>query len=105
MESSTEEHAPLNSKLDTIQIPARMMPGFRTNEAIQNKVERNLLFKTWGGLGDQICAEPTIRYAFKEFKDCTISLATEHPGLFDHLPFKKTFDLKDSQPIWEKYFV
>lgn len=88
-----------------IVIPAMQIPQFQTSIAIQNGVETNLLFKTWGGLGDQICSEPALRAAFKYFKGCEISLASEQPTLFQHLPFKNVYDLKRSQPYWEKYFV
>lgn len=94
-----------DSDKDTMTLPAKFIPGFRSDEAIQNGVERNLLFKTWGGIGDQICAEPTLRYAFKEFKDCQISLASEIPELFRHLPWKKIYNLEESQPYWKRYFV
>ncbi len=33
-----------------VAIPAHMHPLFRTQIAIQNGVEKNLLFRTWGGL-------------------------------------------------------
>lgn len=88
-----------------LAIPGFMVGSYRTQKAIERGVEKNLLFKTWGGLGDQICAEPTIRYAIKAFKDCTVSLASEHPELFAHLPLKKVYDLKEYQPLWYKYFV
>lgn len=81
------------------------MPEYRTALAIQRGVERNLLFKTWGGIGDQICAEPTLRYAFKTFKNCEISLASEQPDLFMHLPFKDVINLKKHRPIEENYLV
>lgn len=71
--------------------------------AVQNGNEKNLLFKTWGGLGDEICTEPTLRYALNTFKDCDISLAAERPELFRHLNFKRVFDLKIEKPIWENY--
>jgi ADP-heptose:LPS heptosyltransferase len=90
---------------DLLQIPANFLPGFRTELAIQNRVEKKLLFKTWGGLGDQICAEPTLRFALREFKNCEVSLASENPELFEHLKFKKVFDLKEERPIIEKYLV
>jgi ADP-heptose:LPS heptosyltransferase len=88
---------------DRIVIPATMLPSFRTGIAVQNKVEKNLLFVTWGGLGDQICAEPTLRYALKTFKGCKISLASEHPELFKHLEFDEVFDLKKVQPNYDNY--
>lgn len=95
----------LDLRRDRITIPAHMHPAFRTEHAIQQGTERNLLFRTWGGLGDQICAEPTLRYALKMFKDCRISLETEHPELFRHLKFAQVFDSKEVKPNYEKYFV
>ena len=86
-----------------VTIPAMIHPLFKTQLAIQNGVEKNILFKTWGGIGDQICAEPTLRYALKMFKDCNISLASEHPELFRHLKFHKVFDLKEETPNYKKY--
>lgn len=93
-------------KLDTakrIAIPMQHLPIFRTQIAIQDGVERRLLFKTWGGIGDQICAEPTLRYAIKMFKDCEIYLASELPELFKHLPFKRVFDLREEMPNFSRY--
>lgn len=86
-------------------LPAMMVPSFRSSLAIERGVERNILMKTWGGLGDQICAEPTLRYALKSFKECKVSLASEQPSLFSHLPFERVFNLKKEQPIWEDYFT
>lgn len=91
-----------NSK---VQIPALMHPLFRTEYAIQRGVERKLLFRTWGGLGDQICAEPTLRYALRMFKDCEISLASECPELFSHLDFKRVYDLRKETPNYDNYFL
>jgi ADP-heptose:LPS heptosyltransferase len=88
-----------------LAIPAHMVPGWRTSYAVQRGVEKEILFRTWGGIGDQICAEPTIRFAIKAFKDCNVSLASEHPEFFRHLKFKRVYDLKDHQPIWENYLT
>lgn len=88
-----------------VVIPALMHPLFRTAYAVQRGVEKNLIFRTWGGLGDQICAEPTIRYALKMFKDCDISLASEHPELFRHLKFKRVFNLKEEIPNYDNYYL
>lgn len=87
-----------------IQIHALELPAYRTTYAIQQGIERNIIIVTWGGLGDQICAEPTIRSAIKTFKNCDISLASECPELFQHLQFKDVFDLRKVQPRWEKYY-
>lgn len=92
-------------KNDSITLPINFIPLFRSTIAIQNGVEKNLLFKTWGGLGDQICAEPTLRYALKHFRGCNISLASEKPELFKHLPFDNVIDINEATPNWDKYFV
>ncbi len=81
------------------------IPSFRTQLAIQRGVEKNILLKTWGGLGDQICAEPTLRFALKTFKECKVSLASECPELFSHLNFHEVFDLKKVQPVYENYLT
>jgi hypothetical protein len=86
-------------------IPATYLPMFKTKIAIQKKVHQNLLFKTWGGLGDQICSEPTLRYALRHFTDCKISLAAEKPELFNHLKFHKVFDLNNELPFYSKYLT
>jgi hypothetical protein len=64
---------------------ADQIPFCRIATANQAGVEKNLLFLAGGGLGDQICAEPTIRYALDRFKDCKISVLTHTPDLFRHL--------------------
>ncbi len=96
---------PKLSEKDGFNIPLTWLPSARTGIAIQNGCERNLLFNTWGGLGDQVCAEPAIRYAMKHFKDCKFTLASERPELFQHLNFERSFDLNYEQPFWNKYFV
>lgn len=90
---------------DRVTIPFQQHPLFRTEYAIQNGVEKKLLFRTWGGIGDQICAEPTLRYALKMFKGCEISLASENPELFDHLKFHKVYNLKEERPNYENYLL
>lgn len=102
-EKTVEPKLDLNTA--TMRVPARQMPNFRTAVAVQNGVEKNLLFRTWGGLGDQICAEPTLRYALKTFKECDISLVSERPELFRHLKFKNVYDSKKVRPIYENYLV
>lgn len=82
-----------------------MLQTFRTALAIERGVENNLLLRTWGGLGDQICAEPTLRFALKTFRGCKVSLASEQPELFGHLDFERVYDLRLVQPLWDKYLV
>lgn len=90
-----------------ISIPGSHIPSFRTRVAIQDSVERRIMMRTWGGLGDQICAEPTIRYAIKKFKDCDFFLASEHPGMFKHLHpnFKHIFDINEDDINYNRYFL
>lgn len=92
--------------MDQVIIPAQMMPGFRTMKAIERGVESNLLITTWGGIGDQVCAEPTLRYAIEQFGSlANISLATHIPEVFRHLEFKEVFDLNKVAPVAENYLV
>ncbi len=60
-----------------------------------------------GTLGDQICAEPTLRYAVREFTKagCDVSLASECPELFQHLNFKRVFNLKEEVPNYNNYLT
>lgn len=98
----------MNPKLkpgDRVTIPFEIHPLFKTEYAIQKGVEKNLLFRTWGGIGDQICAEPTLRYALKMFKGCRISLASEAPEMFTHLKFDHIYDLKKEKPNYEEYLL
>lgn len=91
--------------MDQVLIPAEQIPTWRTKVAVDNGVAQNLLFTTWGGIGDQICAEPTLRFACDTFKKtCKVSLWTEHPYFFDHLPFDHIYGPKD-QPDLSRYFV
>ncbi len=88
-----------------ISVPQHQLPVYRTDNAIRNGVEKRILFRTWGGIGDQICAEPTIRYALKMFKGCDFFLAGEIPELFKHLEFKRVFDLREEMPNYSKFLV
>lgn len=94
----------IDPKIDKVAMPVSMIPQFRTEIAIQNGVEKNLLLRTWGGLGDQICAEPTLRYGLKYFSNCDVSLESEVPQLFSHLKFKNVFDVKNKSVDYDKYF-
>lgn len=78
-------------------LPGSEIPSFRTAIAIQSGVERNILLSTWGGIGDQICAEPTLRFALERFKDVRISLCSDLPELFAHLPFAEVLTLAEGQ--------
>jgi len=44
-----------------------------------------IVFRCWGGLGDRVCAEPTIRWAFKNIPHQRFAIATSVPELFAHI--------------------
>ncbi len=99
---------PVRGSLDPnkrVGIPMNHLPLFKTELAIQRGVERKLLFRTWGGIGDQICTEPTLRHAMRTFKDCDFYLASELPEMFQHLNFKRVFDLREETPNYQNYFL
>lgn len=73
-----------------LDVPAKHIPAIRYSLAKKDNVKQ-ILMTTWGGLGDQVCAEPTLKYAFTLFKDYEISLMTSFPELFTHLPFVNIF--------------
>ncbi len=79
------------------------MPSTRIAYALDKGTANNWLVSTWGGIGDVICAEPTLRYALENFKDVKITLATMHPELFSHLNFHDVYDLKNESPIMDDY--
>jgi hypothetical protein len=84
----------LDPKNSSVAVPSYMIPGFRTQVALERKTEKNLLIVAWGGLGDQVCCEPTVRHALEYFKGVDISLATHIPEVFRHLPLKNVFKLE-----------
>lgn len=92
--------------MDTMLLPAEMIPSWNSSRALINGTDKNVLFICWGGLGDQVCSEPAIRYAVNNFPGRKFSLATECPELFKHLEpfFEEIFDLRKVQPIYENYF-
>lgn len=86
-------------------IPAFMIPSWNVEQAFKKGTQKKFLIKTWGGLGDQVCAEPAIRFALKAFPQCEISLASEAPELFSHLNFKEVFDLRRAVPHFDNYML
>lgn len=78
---------------------ARDIPYECIKSSIESGTDKNILFLVGGGLGDRICAEPTIRYALETFKGINISIACETPELFNHLKFKEVFDFKKTYPV------
>lgn len=92
---------------DSVIVPAHMIPAWNIWNATQKKNDKNVLINCWGGLGDEICAEPAIRYGIKTFKNLNISLAARTPEIFKHLRFEKVYDTKKTEnyPDWDKYLT
>lgn len=86
-------------------MPSMEVPSFRTSLALDRGVEKRILIKVWGGIGDQICAEPTLRWALSTFRDCSISLAAENPDLFRHLRFAEFYKIPEQNVEWDGYYV
>lgn len=88
-----------------INIPTMELPSFRFLLSQERRTTKNVLIMSPYALGDCVCAEPTIRYAVKNFKDCEVSLVTPFPILFRHLGLKKVYDTNAAKPDWDKYYV
>jgi hypothetical protein len=51
--------------------------------------KRNIIIRVGGGLGDQVCAEPVIRYCLERYwKDDNVEILCDWKELFDHLGCK-----------------
>lgn len=74
------------------------IPLIRIADAVGRRVNENILFIVDGGLGDRICAEPTLRYALEQFAEVDFSIATPVPELFAHLKFKDVYSSLDEPP-------
>jgi ADP-heptose:LPS heptosyltransferase len=58
----------------------------RWHDALGNyEYDRHLYISVNGGLGDQICAEPALRYLIKQYPNDEIVIASHFPRIFSHL--------------------
>ena len=56
------------------------------NDKPDYKYKRKVIWQIGGGLGDQICAEPVIRYTMEKiYQDADMALISNWPNLFTHL--------------------
>jgi ADP-heptose:LPS heptosyltransferase len=91
-----------------IVVPAMQVPPFRVQRVSERKRLHHILFIARGGVGDQVCAEPTLRYSIEHFGKSNKIYLAAYDGLaelFSHLKFDRIFDLREEQPIWENYLV
>jgi ADP-heptose:LPS heptosyltransferase len=101
---------PNTNKLDPspqnkVSFPCMESPAFRFLLAQERRLLKDILIRTPYALGDCVCAEPAIRFAANNFKECKISVVTPFPELYRHIPLKKVYNTKDGNPDWDKYWV
>lgn len=63
------------------------------------------LFHVERGIGDQACAEPTVRFATELFPNVEISVLTDYPLFFKHLPLKNIYTKKSEIKNIEEYLI
>lgn len=85
-------------------IASELIPSFRTCLAVEQKVQDNIMIRMTGGLGDNICAEPAIRYATETFKTANITVYGDTPEIYQHLPITQ-FRSTETAPDLSKYYV
>lgn len=69
---------------DLIELIQKDLNSWEENPSHEYK--RNIFIRVHGGLGDEVCAEPVVRYIAKEaYKDARIIVETWFPELFRHL--------------------
>lgn len=56
-----------------------------SKDAPNFKYDRNIVVSIAAGMGDQLCAEPAVRFAQKLYPDANFYVVTHHPRLFEHL--------------------
>lgn len=88
-----------------MMLPSMNLPGMRVRWAYERGIHKNILLKVHGGLGDQICAGPTLRFVLDTMKELDVSLLALTPELFYHLPFKKIFSPDEEFPAIGDYFI
>lgn len=94
----------------TYNLSADLIPSFRLMVARQRKLDKKILLKIWGGLGDMITAQPCLEYALDKFipDGYEVSLESMVPSLSTHLlpRFTKVYDhYKDERVDESQYYV
>lgn len=79
----------MNLNHDKIIISANQIPSFKISEAMNRGASDNWLFYCWGGLGDQVCSEPTIRWAHENLPWKQFGIVTDSTDLFNHIDCEK----------------
>lgn len=101
-----EEQRKIDIINDKVQFDISQVPRYRLIHARDYGNLRRIVLHLSGGIGDQICAEPTLRYAIKVRDQGgldKVSLATSMPELFSHLKFDQVFSGGESYDLKEWY--
>lgn len=97
------ENRPLNPN-GKVGMNAMNIPAVRASLALQRGVDKNFMIYVTGGLGDAICAEPTIRYMTQKFKDVEFTIASYFPDIYRHLRVKEFIDFKANNKPEQAYY-
>lgn len=74
-------------------------PCNRIEYALERGWEKDIVFMVAGGIGDVICAEPSIRFSVENApENITVSISTKYPEIFRHLPLHKVHNKIDFTP-------
>lgn len=88
------------NKTQHVQMRADLIPSYRAVESLKRGTLNKVMAVLRGGLGDEICAEPALRFAFENFgrhrPDFELSVISKYPSLWRHLPMKRVFNGKDT---------
>lgn len=84
------------NKIPNVQMRAELIPSWRAVQSMKRGTLNKVIGLLRGGLGDEVCTEPSLRFAFKYFKkhrpDFELSVITKYPDMWRHLPLTKVYD-------------
>jgi hypothetical protein len=86
-------------------VPAQFIPSYNIGEAFKAGTANSFMVNSWGGLGDQICAEPAIRFGMRTFKGVSWHLAGRCPSIYSHLKWDSVTDTRKKEPDWNSHLV
>lgn len=93
-----------NPEIPVMQLPAFHIPGFRAQRAREAGLANKWLIYTWGGLGDAVCATPTIQFILNRMPEIDLFVKTEWPELFRDARLKAVFG-PDDKPNDKEFYV
>lgn len=117
-----------------VKVNPYLIPSCHAQVANELRTNHNWLFYVPGGLGDAVCAEPTIRYVLENFKkvklthkfdgngkptpllpadyqevDMNVSVVTYHPELFQHLKLREVLSFHthpvNIKEVYKTHFI